>query len=339
MCFYRGIQDMMTIKELIELKELTGLTIGQISERSGVPVGTLSKIFAGLTLKPRTVTLLAIERALNDPDLLQQGKAARYHDALPERPRFTDVHSKSESAFWNNDRSPSVVSDDGTHYGPTTNGAVLSDMHPGNTRTEPFDTSVFRGKPARWKHQGEFTVEDYLSLPNDVRVELIDGVFYYMEAPEFIHQILVKEFTLRLDGFVKSRNGTCWVCPSPVDVQLLNDDKTLVQPDVIVVCDRGKIRRRVFGAPDMCIEILSRSTMKKDRRIKSAKYAEAGVREYWIVDPYAAKVTVYRYHDDGDDEISIYGFDAQIPVGIWEDACVINMPEIYEQIRDLFEDD
>ena len=69
---------------------------------------------------------------------------------------------------------------------------------------------------------------------------------------------------------------------SPIDVQLNCDDKTMVQPDVLVVCDREKvIRRCIYGAPDFIIEILSLTSRKKDMFTKLAKYKEAGVREYW----------------------------------------------------------
>ena len=77
------------------------------------------------------------------------------------------------------------------------------------------------------------------------------------------------------------------VLPSPVSVQLDEDDRTMLQPDVVVCCDRDKIlRSHVYGAPDMVIEILSPSTRKKDMGIKTEKnYITARVREYWMVDP------------------------------------------------------
>ena len=73
---------------------------------------------------------------------------------------------------------------------------------------------------------------------------------------------------------------------APMDVQLDCDEKTMVEPDVLIVCDRDKIVNRcVYGAPDFIIEILSNSTKKKDSVIKLNKYLNAGVREYWMIDP------------------------------------------------------
>ena len=76
------------------------------------------------------------------------------------------------------------------------------------------------------------------------------------------------------------------VFSAPVDVQLDCDEKTMVQPDVLVVCDREKIvPTHVYGAPDLIMEILSPATRKIDMNIKHSKYAAAGVREYWLIDP------------------------------------------------------
>lgn len=81
---------------------------------------------------------------------------------------------------------------------------------------------------------------------------------------------------------------------APVDVQLDCDEKTMVQPDVLVVCDREKIvPTHVYGAPDLIMEILSPATRKIDMNIKHSKYAAAGVREYWLIDPDKKKIVVY----------------------------------------------
>ena len=73
---------------------------------------------------------------------------------------------------------------------------------------------------------------------------------------------------------------------SPIDVRLDEDDQTAVQQDVLIVCDRNKFQNgRVFGAPDFLVEVLSPSTRKKNMYLKLFKYMNAGIREYWIVDP------------------------------------------------------
>ncbi len=186
------------------------------------------------------------------------------------------------------------------------------------------------------KRQGEYTLEDYYAIPDDIRVELIDGVIYDMSAPTFTHQDLALELAVFLRNYIKGKKGKCKAYVSPIDVQLDCNDKTMVQPDVMVVCDRDKIINRcLYGAPDFVIEILSPSTSKKDSTIKLKKYKAAGVREYWMVDPDKKKVVVYDWNKS--DMPVVYGFDAKVPVGIFDGECEIDFAEIYEEIAFLYE--
>lgn len=190
--------------------------------------------------------------------------------------------------------------------------------------------------PYYGKKQGEFTLDDYYAMPEDTRVELIDGVLYEMLASTTIHQDFGFQIAFRLQEHIKKNKGKCWVAVAPVDVQLDCDNRTMVEPDVIVVCDRDKIIRRcVYGAPDFIVEVLSPSTKKKDLTIKLNKYTEAGVKEYWLVDPDAKRVMVYRFEEDV--VLNIYGFDSKVPVGIFDGKCEINFAELYEQIAFLYE--
>ena len=186
------------------------------------------------------------------------------------------------------------------------------------------------------KQQGEYTLEDYYATPDESRVELIDGVIYDMSAPTTIHQDFLAEIVVILRNYIRKNNGSCKAYASPVDVQLDCDDKTMVQPDVIVVCDRDKIIRRcIYGTPDFIIEVLSPSTSKKDSTIKLKKYKTAGVREYWMIDPDKKKVVVYDWRKS---EIpTVYGFDSKVPVGIFEGECELDFAEIYQEIAFLYE--
>ena len=189
---------------------------------------------------------------------------------------------------------------------------------------------------SEWDRQGTYTLEDYLALPDEKRVELIDGVFYDMSSPTYAHQIIAGEIYIKIRNFISSNKGNCMAFIAPADIQLDCDDKTIVQPDVFVVCDRSKIRMaRLFGNPDFIVEILSPSTRKKDMSIKASKYQNAGVREYWMVDPDRHKIIVHLFGEDPD--ICLYGFDDQVPVGIYDGKCVIDFKEISEQIAFLYE--
>lgn len=186
------------------------------------------------------------------------------------------------------------------------------------------------------KKQGEYTIEDYEQLPEDVLVELIDGVMYIITSPTLLHQELVYEFCSRLKEHIKKNSGQCKAMISPVDVHIdKEDNKTLVKPDVFVVCSRDKFTRRwVEGSPDLVIEVLSTSTKRKDMAIKLKKYMETGVREYWLVDPDHKKIMVYDLENY--DLPTLYTFDDKIPVGIFDGECVINMAQITEELEFFF---
>ncbi len=186
------------------------------------------------------------------------------------------------------------------------------------------------------KEPGEFTVEDYRELPDEPRVELIDGVFYVMESPSFRHQATIGPIYKQLVDFIESQNGSCIPLMSPMDVQLDCDEGTMVQPDVLVLCDRSKIREwGIYGAPDLVMEILSASTAKKDIGLKLTKYRQAGVREYWIIDPEKEQICVYDFSEDS--LPALYGWQDAIPVRIFGGKCTLFMPapiKINEEISD-----
>lgn len=221
--------------------------------------------------------------------------------------------------------------------------------------TESADNSVLRwleetfaSRPAKvireeqapylaQKRQGEFTVEDYYALPDTRRAELIDGVIYDMASPTSIHQAIGGEVFTQLREYIKKKSGMCIPLYSPIDVQLDCDNKTMVQPDLVILCDRDKLRRKnIFGAPDFVMEILSRSTRKKDTVKKLQKYENAGVREYWLVDPDKKKVIVYEFENEMSP--TIYGFEDKVPVGILDGECIVDFGEIYEYVRFMYEE-
>ena len=118
---------------------------------------------------------------------------------------------------------------------------------------------------------------------------------------------------------------------APMDVRLNADtkDDIVLQPDLLVLCDPNKISngKNCVGAPDMVVEILSHSTKENDRGIKLDRYLEAGVREYWIVDPSKRIVIVYQ-NRDGVITRKMYEERAQIHIGILDD-CIIDLAEVF----------
>jgi len=177
-----------------------------------------------------------------------------------------------------------------------------------------------------------FTFADYQKWEDGVRYELIDGVPYMMSpAPSWKHQSISSEFHRQFANFLKGK--PCKVLTAPFDVRLNgagDNDDTVVQPDLLVVCDRSKLDEAgCNGAPDMVIEILSPSTARHDRLIKFQQYRQAGVREYWIVDPDTKSVQACLL-ENGKYTVTAYGDTDTAPVNVL-DGCMINFKDVFAE--------
>ena len=171
------------------------------------------------------------------------------------------------------------------------------------------------------------------SLPDERRVELIDGVFYDMSAPAVIHQKILGELHILFRECTDAHEGRCEVYLSPCDVRLDMDNKTMVQPDLLVICKSYDLDAKRFeGAPDLVLEILSPSTRSKDMLLKLYKYQNAGVKEYWVVDPDHETVLVYYFQDDNFYPEK-YDFDAVIPIHISEGQCSIDFSRVNRALK------
>ncbi|MCD8022898.1 MAG: Uma2 family endonuclease [Lachnospiraceae bacterium] len=174
------------------------------------------------------------------------------------------------------------------------------------------------------------TLAQYEALPEDVRVEIFDGTPYDMVSPSDAHQTISTELTMILNHYIRSKNGTCRVYYAPFDVVLADEPLTIVQPDLMIVCDRNKLDgKRCNGAPDFVIEIVSPGNPSDDYIRKAYYYKYYGVREYWIVDPRRQIVTVNDFEKD---IVNVqYSFESIIKVNIFEDLYV-NFGDIANQL-------
>lgn len=285
----------MTIEEMIAKKKEFGYSCEMIASMSGVPLSTVQKIFSGITSSPRNSTLKALAKVFE----------------WPARP-IPDADYLREHI------GVSYVAEDTIGYGKA------------NGRTNP--NTAFNGTLAlNMSSRTGKTIDDYLALPDDVRVELIDGVFYDMAAPSLLHQSISMHISTAFNNHIDSHNGKCMAFAAPTDVQLDCDDKTIVEPDVLIVCDRDKLGKpRVVGAPDLIVEVVSPSSWYHDSFRKLQKYKKAGVREYWIVIPDELKIIVYYFEES--DFLTEYTFNDKVPVGIWGRECEVDFKKIYEKI-------
>ena len=189
------------------------------------------------------------------------------------------------------------------------------------------------------RKEKHYTYADYLQWPDETRYELIDGEAFLMSpAPLVEHQEVAGEVYYQLRNQLDGQ--PCRPYIAPVDVRLPRADEadaaidTVVQPDVLVVCDPHKIDRRgVRGAPDWVLEVLSPSTAAHDQIAKRRTYERAGVREYWLVHPGDRTLTVYVLENGQYGRPEIYELKDETPIGVlpgvsiaW-DALVTRLPK------------
>ncbi len=148
--------------------------------------------------------------------------------------------------------------------------------------------------------QVKYNYQDLQTVPDDRNhYELFGGALIMTPAPSRDHQRAVRNLTLLLGNYLKKfRVGELYV--APFDIYF--DDETVVEPDLFVVLNARLAlidERKMNGAPDLVIEILSPSTEERDRGFKFKRYAQEGVSEYWLVDPINRKIEVYSLTEKG----------------------------------------
>lgn len=180
--------------------------------------------------------------------------------------------------------------------------------------------------PALQQHPEITTLEQYEALPEEKRAEVFDGIIHDMASPSQVHQEISMELSNIIYNYIKVKKGSCRTFNAPFDVKLSDTPLTIVQPDIMVVCDKDKLDgKRCNGAPDFIIEITSPGNFADDYIRKLYYYKNYGVREYWIVDPHRKIVTV-NYFDE--DILNVqYSFNSTIKVNIYDDL-LINFSEI-----------
>jgi Uma2 family endonuclease len=316
----------MTLEEMKNKKTELGLTNEMISQSSGIPLSTIQKIMSGATKAPRRVTLEAIETVLLTEEQKKEmsvarsvsGKTGFSYEQPKERPAYAVRESMPNYNTLHNFESdkPYAVENDKFYAVEDNKPSTInkSGAHAPQTQAE--------------KKNGEYTLDDYYALPDERRVELIDGVFYDMAAPAVIHQKILGELFVLFRECADAREDECEVFVAPCDVRLDRDNKTIVQPDIFLICHPYDLGAKALdGAPDLTLEILSPATRAKDMLLKLHKYQNAGVKEYWIVDPDHDTVLVYDLRSD-DYYPEKYDFDSVIPIHISEGKCSIDFSRV-----------
>lgn len=184
------------------------------------------------------------------------------------------------------------------------------------------------------KEESSYTYSDYLTWDDGKRWEIIDGVVYDMSpAPIIDHQRISGALFYMIYNFLSDKR--CEVFSAPFDVILPkigekeDDSTTVVQPDIVVVCDNQKLTKRgCTGAPDLVIEILSLSTAKKDMTVKMKLYQRAGVRELWVVHPEEKWVQIFIFSEGN--LVSMQSFDdSGLPEVSVLPGLTIELPRVF----------
>ncbi|MDR3115760.1 MAG: Uma2 family endonuclease [Treponema sp.] len=175
-----------------------------------------------------------------------------------------------------------------------------------------------------------YTYADFLEWDEGTHAEIIDGELYMMAPPSTFHQFMRMELAAQLHAFLKGK--PCGVYAAPFGVRLFprpdRQDATVVEPDIVVVCDRSKLDERgCNGAPDMVIEILSPSTARTDKVVKFHTYLAAGVKEYWIVNP-DEKIIQVHILENGHYTVDMYDETGKVPVMVLP-GCIIDVSVIF----------
>jgi Uma2 family endonuclease len=179
-----------------------------------------------------------------------------------------------------------------------------------------------------------YTYADYLQWNDGERYELIDGEAYMMAPPSRFHQKISGALFGAIWDFLKGKPCEVYAAPFSVRLNPAEDqsDDTVVEPDIVVVCDLSKLDDRgCNGAPDMVVEILSPSTSRYDRIIKFQKYRKAGVREYWIADPEERSLIVYVLKN-GEYAASTYEDTDTVELAALP-GCAIDLAGVFEGVN------
>ena len=312
----------MDLDRLKRMKKMCRLTAQDISVESGVPLSTVQKIFAGQVKNPREKTITAIERVLDRyyppearPDM--DSSAYSYSGISPQTPAYV--------------REGNLAIDYGYYneYYNAGNRAYAEAI--GREYIDYELDSMYR----------EYTVDDYYAIPDDMRVELIDGHIYNLASPSLTHQDIVGSIYFHFRNYISQSHMSCRMYMAPVDVRLDLDNKTMIQPDLAGFCSHNEDEdeknvdsrlangKNVEGAPDFIAEVVSKWSFQRDAYIKYMKYQNAGVREYWMIDPFRKTVTV---NDFANDTRAVYTFDDKVPVALTNGELVIDFSKIMDSL-------
>ncbi len=287
----------MNIEKLKQLKKDAGYTNKMIADESGVPIGTVQKVFSGETSAPRYKTLKAIEAVLIPASGIVIPQASLPHSSSDEMRTSGDgATSPSEPALQSADEGIVSSSD--------------------NKTTDPADTA-----PSRSVLVDMIAQEIIFQIRSALQER---GANVYFPAPGM---------PVQLPGGTILSAGV--ELPSSVH-KIEGNDSAFIFPDVSMVLSRDKITADgIVGVPDLIVEVMDGETRSMQIAIRPELYRRAGVREYWMVDIDAKNITAYDFA--GEALPSMFGFSGRVPIKIFGDDCQVNFAQLYGRVGFLFD--
>ncbi|MFD2211915.1 Uma2 family endonuclease [Virgibacillus halophilus] len=187
------------------------------------------------------------------------------------------------------------------------------------------------------KKERVYTYADYLSWPENERIEIIDGVPYLQAAPSRIHQEVLSDVHRQLANYLLDKDYKVYPAPFHVVLDPENENaddarsKYVLEPDISVVCDKEKLDDRgCKGSPDLIVEIISPSTARKDKIEKFHIYEQYGVQEYWMIEPKEKIVSVFSLQRNGKyGRPELYTEEDQVEVSLFDDL-VIKLDSVFD---------
>lgn len=178
------------------------------------------------------------------------------------------------------------------------------------------------------------TYEEFLELTeeSDQRFELIDGVVYNLASPSYKHQYAIQELQGTLYNWFKGKQCTPITSPFDVTIFKSSDNICVVQPDILILCDKDNIDKdgKYIGTPTVVIEVLSPSTRTKDMLKKLDLYMQCGTKEYWIVDPIKEYIDIYSFENHTITDKQTY------TKGIYHEAFSVYFDGLKVKLQDVF---
>lgn len=292
---------MLTINEMKKIRTAKGLSYEEIAKLSGVSVSSVQKLFGGENANPRRTTIEKLNQAFNSLDIY-----------------LCDISDKKDQNLYENKNE---VQEPGARYTIYGKNKMVSGGY----------ENIFS--------RTGYTYEDYLALelPEGKRVEIIDGIIYDMASSSYTHQAISGYINNFLNNELRKRKRRCLSFASPVDVRLDYSDgpTTVVQPDIVIKCSEelqtDEDGNEIPWIPRFVIEIISKSSKTKDMYIKTKKYRESGIQEYWIINNKKKQVIKHNFLNE---TIEVFGYNEKVPIDIFNGDIQIDMKELEDYLHE-----